>query len=389
MHRLPVDWKIAPLSEVAKFRNGKAHENYIHEYGSYIVVNSKFVSSDGKVIKRSLESFSPLEKNDIAIVMSDIPNGKALAKCFLCPKDNVYTLNQRIGCITGVKADPEYLFRILNRNKYYLSFDSGTGQTNLRRDEIINCPIPLPPLPEQRRIAEVLSDMDGLIGSLEKLLAKKRMIRQGMMQRLLTPQEDWEVKRLGEIGATYGGLTGKSKSDFGSGNAKYIPFLNVINNPILNPEQLDSVRIQSCESQNRAIKGDIFFNGSSETPDEVGLCSVLQQDFENLYLNSFCFGFRIFDHQQCIPLFMVYLFRSHTGREYLYSLAQGATRYNLSKTNFMELEIQIPGSIKQEEISTILQSVDTEITTIQNKISKFQNIKQGMMQKLLTGEVRL
>ena len=121
--------------------------------------------------------------------------------------------------------------------------------------------------------------------------------------------EDWEVKKLGEIGKTFGGLSGKSKSDFSNGNSKYIPFMNVMSNPVIDPKFLDSVFIKKNEVQNKAQKGDLFFNGSSETPKEVGLCSVLQQNIPNLYLNSFCFGFRLFNLKEINGLYLSYFFQ--------------------------------------------------------------------------------
>ncbi|TXJ00019.1 MAG: hypothetical protein E6Q32_07220, partial [Neisseriales bacterium] len=105
--------------------------------------------------------------------------------------------------------------------------------------------------------------------------------------------EDWEVKKMEDLGKPYGGLSGKSKIDFVNGEFPYIPFMNIMLNPIINTSYFDYVNIGSNEVQNKALKGDLFFNGSSETPEEVGMCSVLLEDIPNLYLNSFCFGFRL------------------------------------------------------------------------------------------------
>ncbi|KAA3652001.1 MAG: restriction endonuclease subunit S [Bacteroidetes bacterium] len=180
-------WEEKQLGEVCEFFNGKAHENSIDPNGEFIVVNSKFVSTSGKVFKKSNNNLFPLLKNDIVMVMSDIPNGKALAKCFLIPVDNKYTLNQRICSFRTEIVDTKFLFFILNRNKYYLAFDSGTGQTNLKRNEVLECPIKLPKTKqEQTRIANILSDMDLEIEQLETKKAKVEQLKQGMMQELLT-----------------------------------------------------------------------------------------------------------------------------------------------------------------------------------------------------------
>jgi len=104
-------WEVKRLGEIAHFENGKAHEQFIDEQGDFIVVNSKFISTEGRVRKHSNKNIFPLKKGDIAIVMSDIPKGKALAKCFLIDKENKYTLNQRIGGITANEdTDIKYLF---------------------------------------------------------------------------------------------------------------------------------------------------------------------------------------------------------------------------------------------------------------------------------------
>ena len=196
---IPVDWEIKELYQVAKFINGKAHEMFIDENGDYKVVNSKFVSSGGSVYKFSSKSLCNLNVGDITMVMSDIPNGKALAKCFLIDQNNTYTLNQRICALTPFEDSPNYLFKALNRNKYFLAFDSGTGQTNLRRQEVLSCPVILPSKSEQIAIANALSDTDAYISGLENLIEKKRQIKQGAMQELLKPKAGWEIKKLGDI----------------------------------------------------------------------------------------------------------------------------------------------------------------------------------------------
>ena len=130
-------WEQRKLLDVAYYKNGKAHENDINENGKYIVVNSKFVSTDGKVRKYSNKQNEPLNKNDIAFVLSDVPNGKAIAKIFVVDKSGKYTLNQRIAGITPhYNINPKYLAITMNRNKYFLQFDDGVKQTNLSLNDM-------------------------------------------------------------------------------------------------------------------------------------------------------------------------------------------------------------------------------------------------------------
>jgi type I restriction enzyme, S subunit len=183
---IPTDWEIQTLGEIATFTNGKAHESEIKESGRYIVVNSKFISTEAEVKKYSDKCFCATSKEDILIVMSDVPNGKAIAKCFLVDKDNTYTVNQRICSLKTIMANSKFIIYQLNRNPFYLRFDDGVKQTNLRRDEVLSCPLAIPLLEEQIEIANILSDMDAEIGSIESKLIKTRQLKQGMMHELLT-----------------------------------------------------------------------------------------------------------------------------------------------------------------------------------------------------------
>ena len=272
----------------------------------------------------------------------------------------------------------------------------GTAQKQFNISHAIDFSYPVPPRKEQSAIAEALSNTDALIESLKQLITKKRYLKQGAMQELLTGKRrlpgfsgEWEVTRLGEIGSTFGGLTGKTKSDFGEGSALYITFMNIMANVIIDCGRFEKVRISPTETQNRVMKGDLFFNGSSETPEEVGLCAYLSEDVNDLFLNSFCFGFRFRNGAEADGLYLAYYFRSSEGRELLKSLAQGATRYNLSKTALLKVAFPLPCTLEQTAIATILSDMDTEITNLETKLAKTRQLKQGMMHNLLTGRIRL
>ena len=201
--------------------------------------------------------------------------------------------------------------------------------------------------------------------------------------------EGWKLKKISDIGCSYGGLTGKRKDNFGVGSSKYISFLNVLNNPIINTKILEQVDVKAGEKQNEVRKGDLFFNTSSETPEEVGICSVLLEELCNTYLNSFCFGFRLTD-DTISGLYLAYYFRSKYGRELMTTLAQGATRYNLSKNNFEKSYILVPETnSEQNKIALCLSNIDTLIYQLEVLIEKKKAIKQGAMQELLTGKRRL
>ena len=162
-----VEWK--KLNDIVIFKNGKGHEKSIVDEGKYIIVNSKFVSTNGMVRKYSDVQLCPLYKDSILMVMSDLPNGRALAKCFLVDKDDLYTLNQRVGSfvVNDNKVVVKFLFYILNRNRQLLQYDNGVDQTNLRKSDILNILIPIPSLAEQHRIVSILDRFESLTTSLQ------------------------------------------------------------------------------------------------------------------------------------------------------------------------------------------------------------------------------
>jgi len=185
------EWGDKPLGEVAKYENGKAHEQGISETGNFIVVNSKFISTDGDVKKYTDKVFCAAEKDDILMVLSDLPNGRALAKCFFVDADNIYTVNQRICKLTTNKAVSIMLFYSLNRKPYFLAFDDGVKQTNLKKNDVLNCPILLPnDLEEQQKIADCLSSIDDLITTQTQKIESLKTHKKGLMQQLFPAADE-------------------------------------------------------------------------------------------------------------------------------------------------------------------------------------------------------
>lgn len=171
-----------------------------------------------------------------------------------------------------------------------------------------------------------------------------------------------EYKTLGELGKFFGGLTGKSKDDFKDGNAKFITYKNVYANPALQIDVEDRVKIADGEKQRTLQYGDVIFTGSSETPDECGISSVVtMKTDEKLYLNSFCFFFRFNDLSIMLPDFAKHLFRSSDLRYQIGKTASGVTRYNVSKKLMEKVLIPIPSIPIQREIVRILDNF-TELT---------------------------
>ncbi|WP_168703947.1 restriction endonuclease subunit S [Gordonia paraffinivorans] len=298
------------------------------------------------------------------------------------------------------KSSAQYILQYILSNpgqKQIADAMAGNAITRLTLAKIKALRVPIPAISEQSAIGDALRDADDLIATLERLIAKKQAIKQGMMQQLLTGRTrlpgytlEWAPVRLRDAGGTYGGLVGKSKDDFGTGSATFVTFMEVMEGARLRGRRLARVRVRPTERQNRVLRGDVLFNGSSETPEEVALAAVV--DYEptpTTYLNSFCFGYRLKDQNQIDPTYLAHFFRSSQGREIVSVLAQGATRYNIAKTKLMSVSPMLPPIDEQRAIVSVLSDVEAEIEGLNVRLDKARAIKTGMMQQLLTGRTRL
>lgn len=173
----------------------------------------------------------------------------------------------------------------------------------------------------------------------------------------------WEQRKLGEMGKSFTGLSGKTKEDFGHGEAKFITYMNVFSNPVADLTMTESVEID--QKQNAVEAGDVFFTTSSETPEEVGMSCVMPENAENIYLNSFCFGYR--PTEKFDLNYLAYVLRAEAFRKDMTYLAQGISRYNISKNKVMEISISVPSLEEQSKIGEYFSNIDTLITLHQRE----------------------
>jgi len=195
--------------------------------------------------------------------------------------------------------------------------------------------------------------------------------------------EGWLQYKVEQIGPFFNGLTGKTSSDFGKGEP-FLNYMQIFKQQLSYNSGAGFVEILEGEKQNTVQYGDILFTTSSETPAEIGMTAVFLETKWSPYLNSFCFGLRPHKNFPLVPEFANQFFRGDTFREDIRPLAQGSTRYNLSKENLKQLSITIPPLPEQKRIASILTSVDEVIEKTQSLIDKLQDLKTGTMNELLT-----
>ncbi len=375
---IPADWDVKRLGDIVQFNNGKAHEQFINDKGNYVVVNSKFISTEGEVFKTSDKNLSPLFEGEVVMVMSDIPHGRALAKCFFIRENGKYTLNQRICSFKSINSDSLYLFYKLNRNKYFLDFDSGVGQTNLKKSEVLDCPISLPSnKDEQYAIATTLSDTDTLITKLEALIEKKKNIKQGAMQELLTGKRrlpgfsgEWENKSIeelektGDIKLSRGKVISKRDIDNFSGNYP------IYSSSIHNNGEFGRYGLYMFEEELITWSvdgGGNFFYRPKHKFSVTNVCGFMR-------VNTKRFSYQFLATQLQFlhsKLFFDYTMKAHP------SVIRKA------------YSVDIPNLAEQTAIAKVFFDMDTEIEKLESELMKYKDIKQGMKQVLLTGKIRL
>lgn len=294
--------------------------------------------------------------------------------------------------VTDFKGNhPKYVYFFYDSYKLE-RFGTGSGVPTLNRNDVHIQKAYFPALPEQQKIASFLTAVDEKLTALKKKKALLEQYKKGVMQKLFSQQirfkddegkefPKWEKKKLSSIGETYSGLSGKSKENFGTGKP-YIQYKQIFDNSKIDVSRFELVEILDNENQNKVQFGDVFFTVSSETPNEIGMSSVLLDEIEELYLNSFCFGFRVHSLKVLSPYFSQYLFRSEFIRNEIVKLAQGSTRYNMSKVQLLKIEIQLPCLQEQTKIANFLSAIDKKINHCQQQIEQTTQWKKGLLQKM-------
>ena len=282
-----------------------------------------------------------------------------------------------------------YLYQFIDLSK----FSTGSGVPTLNRNDVHAHTVRIPPLTEQKAIASALSDVDALIESLDRLIAKKRDIKQAAMQELLTGKRRlpgfegaWVTKRLGEMGNFFKG-SGIKKDDTQSGDLPCVRYGEIYTTHHNCIREFSSwISREVADGATRIRCGDILFAGSGETKEEIGKCVALVGSEE-----AFAGGdIVVLRPKEACSAFLGYYLNTAPINRQKASLGQGDAIVHISSAALANIEVSIPESIEEQNaIAEVLLSMDIETAALGEKMSKVQNIKQGMMQELLTGRIRL
>ena len=372
--------------------------------------NNKLDLSEPTHLSREKYLESPeimVKRNDILIVQRG-----SLGKVVLINQDiGDATINPSM-VILRVESSitsPEFVYHMLISEKAKRNIhieNASTGVPMLTQKQIGSFYFPMPPIELQNRVNRTVSEIDSTLQTLTSLISEKNRFKRALMNDLLTGKrrfpefvpeggtnyketklgmvpEDWEVVKLGDIASTINGLTGKTKADFGEVGAPYIEYLTIFNEAVIRDLPKAYVNINEGERQTEILHGDILFTTSSETPHEVGMSSYFAYEASTpVYLNSFSFGIRLQNDHQAFSEFIGRSMRSFRYRKAITRLAQGSTRFNLSKRYIMGLEVALPGESEASKITQVLNKLDDEISGLSNQVANYQSLKKGVLQRV-------
>jgi len=360
-----------------------------------------------------------LEKGDVIITKdSESPDDIGIPCLVVDDFDDVvcgYHLTLiRPQCLMG-----GYIFRFIQSDRtrrYFEVHSNGITRYGLGKSSIENLSLPFPPLSEQHQIVSFLDTKTSLIDSLiektqrkiELLKEKRTALINEVVTKGLNPNVEmkdsgvewigeipshWEETRLRFVGGLFGGLTGKSGDDFkqddNPNNKPYIPYTNIFRNTYISKEHFDYVVIESGENQNKVQKYDLFFLMSSETYQDLGKPCILIEDVEELYLNSFCKGFRV-KRGDVNPLFLNYQLLGNVHRELVSIEGRGFTRINLRQDRLNDTPILLPPLPEQEQIVSYLdehtQLIDKTISLEERRIELLKEYRQSLISEVVTGK---
>jgi type I restriction enzyme S subunit len=369
---IPEDWEVVKIKNLGTIRTGSKNTQDRISNGEYPF----FVRS------QTIERINSYGFDGEAVLTAG--DGVGVGKVFHYI-DGRFDFHQRVYAIANFEKGVYgfYFFKYFQNNflNRIMQMTAKSSVDSVRMDTISEMQIPLPPLPEQKAIAEALSDTDAWIENLGQLIAKKRLIKQGAMQQLLTPKEDWEVKKLGEIAEVRDG-THQTPTYVDSG----VPFYSVesVTNNNFTKTKFITKEAHLILTKNFKIeKGDILMTRIGS----IGDCKLVDWDVDA----SFYVSLALLKIKKDVSASFIchYSKSENFKKEADINSLQSAIPKKINLGPISNIKIELPSLAEQTRIATILSDMDTELEGLENTLGKARQIKQGMMQELLTGRVRL
>ena len=382
------EWESTPISTIADIIGGGTPDTSVDEYwGGNIqwftpseIGKEKYAYlSDRTITEAGLKNSSAKLLPQGTVLLS---TRATIGECSIATAE--CTTNQGFQSLVAKKnnVSPEFLYYIVAKIKReMLRRSCGSTFLEISANELKKIHANIPSKAEQEKLVSLLSLIDQRIETQKKIIEDLKKLKDTINNLLHDSLKDTQSFCFNELGNDYSGLTGKSSVDFGYG-VPYISYLDVFRNNIVTDDYFDHVNVSENEKQNEVKYGDLLFTLSSETPTEVGIGAIYLGKTKPLYLNSFCFGIHLSNPERVYGPYLAYFVTSQYFRRTILPFAQGSTRYNLMKSDFMKHKFRFPKVAMQREIYNVLHTLSVKIQNEEICLNKYVEQKQYLLTQL-------
>ena len=385
------EWEIYPLTDFMSFKNGMNPDAKRFGRGTKFIsvmdiLNNQFICYDNirasvEVVDGDIETYGVNYGDILFQRSSETLEDVGQANVYLDSKPAVFG-----GFVIRGKSKSNYypmFFRYLlaspTARKKIIVKGAGAQHFNIGQDGLSKVCLNIPSIQEQEKIAKLFECIDTRIATQNKIIEKLQSLIKGLNDNIHKGIKG-ETVCFSDLGEAYSGLSGKGGDDFGYGEP-FITYMNVYQNTYISEKDYELVQIAPNEKQNSVQYGDALFTLSSETPEEVGIGAVYLGNTQKLYLNSFCFGIHFYD-ERVLPQYLAHFISSSSFRRAIYPLAQGSTRFNLQKNDFMKMKFLLPSLEKQGHIANTLDALHCRLANEKSLTEQYILLKQYLLSQM-------
>ena len=369
------EWVNVSLKDVADFQKERISSGLLDE-STYISTENILQNFQGVQSAISI----PANTNVVAYKKNDILLSNIrpyLKKVWF--SDRIGGCSADVFVLRSKTCEPEFLYNVIASDKfinYVMSGAKGVKMPRGDKNQMESFSFSIPAVVEQRKISRLFQLLDERIVTQNKIIEKLQSLIKGLNDNIHKGIKG-ETVCFSDLGEAYSGLSGKGGDDFGYGEP-FITYMNVYQNTYISEKDYELVQIAPNEKQNSVLYGDALFTLSSETPEEVGIGAVYLGNTQKLYLNSFCFGIHFYD-ERVLPQYLAHFISSSSFRRAIYPLAQGSTRFNLQKNDFMKMKFLLPSLEKQGHIANTLDALHCRLANEKSLTEQYILLKKYLL----------
>ena len=369
------EWVNVSLKDVADFQKERISSGLLDE-STYISTENILQNFQGVQSAISI----PANTNVVAYKKNDILLSNIrpyLKKVWF--SDRIGGCSADVFVLRSKTCEPEFLYNVIASDKfinYVMSGAKGVKMPRGDKNQMESFSFSIPAVVEQRKISRLFQLLDERIVTQNKIIEKLQSLIKGLNDNIHKGIKG-ETVCFSDLGEAYSGLSGKGGDDFGYGEP-FITYMNVYQNTYISEKDYELVQIAPNEKQNSVQYGDALFTLSSETPEEVSIGAVYLGNTQKLYLNSFCFGIHFYD-ERVLPQYLAHFISSSSFRRAIYPLAQGSTRFNLQKNDFMKMKFLLPSLEKQGHIANTLDALHCRLANEKSLTEQYILLKKYLL----------